>query len=188
MKNLHEYLAESKKNWTFKVKVAGELPEKFESTLKTILSKWDATVTSSGTTPVQKLPLDFPNLENKEVHMFEVVANYPVTSAEIVSMIKERSHLSPSCFVVRGCCEPTEEYQEPKEEGYIVKLGSELENPMGKEAQEAVGEKRILSLFKDLTNYKNEKLNVDMADAGKADNTKSLLATKIMPDPKGVRK
>lgn len=188
MKNLKDYLTESKKNWVFRVKVAGDLPEKFESTLKTALSKWDASVSSSGTTPVQKLPLDFPQLENKEVHMFEVIANYPVTAPEISNMIKEKAHLSTACFVVRGCCEPTEEYQQPKEEGYIVKLGSELENPHGDEAQETVGTSRVLNMFKELTNYKNEKLNVNVEELSKDDNVKSPIGHKLMPDAKGIRK
>ncbi len=188
MKNFREYLAESKKNWTFRVKVAGELPEKFESTLKTTLEKWDASVDYAGATPVQKLPLDFPQLENKEVHIFDVTANYPVTAPEITNMIRERVHLSTACFVVKGCCDPTEEYQEEKPEGYIVKLESELENPHGDEAQKMVGNSRVLNMFKDLTNYKNEKLNVNIEELSKSDNLKSPIGHKLMPDAKGIRK
>ncbi len=188
MKNFREYLAESKKNWNFRVKVAGELPEKFEATLKNILEKWDVTINSLGATPVQKLPLDFPQLENKEVHIFEVTANYPVTAPEITNMIRERAHLSTACFVVKGCCDPTEEYQEEKPEGYIVKLESELENPHGDEAQKMVGDSRILGMFKELTNYKNEKLNVNVEELSKSDNVKSPIGHKVMPDAKGIRK
>ena len=188
MKNFREYLAESKKNWNFRVKVAGELPVKFEATLKNILEKWDVSITSLGSTPVQKLPLDFPQLENKEVHIFEIMANYPVTAPEITNMIRERAHLSTACFVVKGCCDPTEEYQEEKPEGYIVKLESELENPHGDEAQKTVGNSRVLNMFKDLTNYKNEKLNVNVEDLTKSDNVKSPIGHKVMPDAKGMRK
>ena len=188
MKSLKDYLTESKKTWTFKVKVAGDLPEKFESTLKTVLAKWDISLGEKTITPVQKLPLDFPQLENKEVHIFEIIANYPVTAPEITSTLHEVAHLNPECFVVRGCCEPTESYQEPAEDGYIVKLTSELENPTGDIAQDMLGEKRILSLFKDLTSYKNTKLNTEMDKPFKSDSVDSLLATKVMPDPKGIRK
>jgi len=184
MKNLRDYLTESKKTWNFKIKVAGDLPEEFESTLKNALSKWDVVLGEKTTTPVQKLPLDFPQLENKEVHIVEITANYPVTSAEITNAVREATHLSGDCFVVRGCCEPTEHYQEPKPEGYIVKLGSELENPHGDEAQELVSEKRVLSLFKDLSNYKGEKLNVDVSELTKADNVKSPLGNSA----KGLKK
>lgn len=188
MKNFREYLAENKKTWNFKVKVAGDLPEKFQSTLKNIFNKWDAEISSLGTTPVQKLPLDFPQLENKEVHIFDITANYPITSAEVTNIIKEKTSLSPACFVVRGCCEPTEEYQQPKEEAYIVKLASELENPTGKEAQKMVGNSRVLSMFKELTNYKKEKLKVNIEELTKDDDIKSPIGHKIMPDAKGIRK
>lgn len=187
MKNFREYLAESKKNWVFRVKVAGDLPEKFESTLKTILEKWDASIDYAGATPVQKLPLDFPQLENKEVHIFDVTANYPVTSDEIKNIVRTKANLSPACFVVKSCCDPTEEYQEEKPEGYIVKLESPMENPHGDEAQKLVGDSRILGMFKELTNYKNEKLKVDVEDLKKADNLKSPIGNKIMPDLRGKK-
>ena len=37
MKTFKEYLAEGKKSYSFKIKVAGELPEDFQSNLKTSL-------------------------------------------------------------------------------------------------------------------------------------------------------
>lgn len=188
MKSLKDYLTEGKKTWNFKIKVAGDLPEKFESTLKNVLSKWDVTIGEKSTTPVQKLPLDFPQLENKEVHIYEITANYPVTSAEITNVIREEAHLSTGCFVVRGCCDPTESYQEPKEDAYIVKLGSELENPYGDESQELVGEKRVLNLFKDLSSYKNSKLDVDITEKTKSDNLDSLLGNHVLPPVKGSKK
>jgi ABC-type phosphate/phosphonate transport system substrate-binding protein len=39
MKPFTEYLAESKKIYNFKVKVAGELPEAFQENLKTALDR-----------------------------------------------------------------------------------------------------------------------------------------------------
>jgi hypothetical protein len=39
MKPFKEYLAESKKVYNFKVKVAGELPESFQENLKTALDR-----------------------------------------------------------------------------------------------------------------------------------------------------
>ena len=86
MKTFKEYLSESKKVYSFKIKVAGELPEKFQENLKAKLDRCKVmTLEKVTTTPVQKLPLDFPTLENKEVTVFEVVCEYPVTGPEIVS-------------------------------------------------------------------------------------------------------
>ncbi len=108
MKTFKEYLAESKKAYSFKIKVAGELPEKFQETLKTHLDRCKVlTLEKVTTTPVQKLPLDFPTLENKEVTVFEVVCEYPVTGPEIVSDIKDMG-IAEECFRVRGSGEPSE--------------------------------------------------------------------------------
>jgi hypothetical protein len=108
MKTLKEYLAESKKVYSFKIKVAGELPEKFQENLKVKLDRCKVmTLEKIATTPVQKLPLDFPTLENKEVTVFEVVCEYPVTGPEIVSDIKDMG-LAEECFRVRGSGEPSE--------------------------------------------------------------------------------
>lgn len=188
MKSLKDYLTECKKTWNFKVKVAGDLPPKFESTLKNIFSRWDITLGETSTTPVQKLPLDFPQLENKEVHIFSVTANYPITPQEVTATIKEASGINPECFVVRMDGEPTELYQEPQPEGYIVKLTSPLENPTGDEAQDMVGEKRVLNLFKELTSYKGTKLDTEMDKPYKSDSVKAPLGNHELPDLRDKRK
>lgn len=108
MKTFKEYLTESKKLYSFKVKVAGELPEKFQEGLKTRLTRCGVvTLEKVGTTPVQALPLDFPEKKNCEVHIFEVVCEYPITAPEIVTDLKGMG-LNDDCYRVRGSNEPTE--------------------------------------------------------------------------------
>ena len=108
MKTFKEYLTESTKTYSFKIKVAGELPEGFEDNLKTQLGRCGiASFEKRGTTPIQESPLDFPTLKNCEVHMFEVVCEYPITSPEIAADIKQLG-LDEACFRVRGSGEPTE--------------------------------------------------------------------------------
>ena len=108
MKTFKEYLTESKKVYSFKVKVAGEIPEKFQEGLKQRLDRCKVvTLEKVSTTPIQKLPLDFPELENKEVTIYEVVTEYPITAPEIISDIKCMG-LDEACFRVRGSSEPTE--------------------------------------------------------------------------------
>ena len=111
MKTFKEYLTESTKVYSFKIKVAGELPENFQEGLKQRLERCKVvTFEKVSTTPIQKLPLDFPGLENKEVTVFEVVTEYPITSPEISSDIKNMG-LDEACFRVRGSNEPTEQEQ-----------------------------------------------------------------------------
>lgn len=108
MKTFKEYLAESKKVYSFKVKVAGELPENFEKEIKAKLDKCQvSTFEKVATTPVQELPLDFPELENKEVHIYDVVCEYPITPHEISAHLAEMG-MEECCFRVRGAGEPSE--------------------------------------------------------------------------------
>ena len=61
-------------------------------------------------TPIQESPLDFPELTNMEVTVFEVICEYPVTSPEIAVDIKCMG-LDEAHFRVRGANEPTEQEQ-----------------------------------------------------------------------------
>jgi hypothetical protein len=111
MKTFKEYLAESKKVYSFKVKVAGELPEKFQENLKARLERCKVlTFEKVTTTPIQEAPLDFPELSNMEVTVFEVVTEYPITSPELSKEVKETG-IAESCFRVRGSNEPSEQEQ-----------------------------------------------------------------------------
>jgi hypothetical protein len=108
MKTFQEYLTESKKVYNFKIKVAGDIPKDFETRLKEKLDRCKVvTFSKMSTTPVQKVPLDFPNLTNKEVTVYEVVTEYPVTSPEIGRDIKDIG-ISEEMFRVRGSSEPSE--------------------------------------------------------------------------------
>lgn len=108
MKTFREYLIESKKIYNFKVKIAGEIPKEFESELKQRLEKYKViTFEKLATTPVQKLPLDFPNITNKEVTVYNVIVEYPVTAVEIATHLKEME-ISEEYYRVRGSSEPTE--------------------------------------------------------------------------------
>jgi len=108
MKTFKEYLTESQKIYSFKVKVAGELPEKFQESLKSRLEKYKViTFEKMKSTPIQKKPLDFPTMENKEVHVFDVVLEYPATSPQIAEEITAMGMMQ-ECFRVRGSSEPSE--------------------------------------------------------------------------------
>lgn len=108
MKTFKEYLAESKKVYPFKIKVAGELPEGFEAKLKQQLDRCGVqSFENLGTTPIQKFPLDFPEMTNKEVTVFEVVCSYPITAPEIVNHVKSLGMVE-ACFRVRNSGDATE--------------------------------------------------------------------------------
>ena len=108
MKTFKEYLTESKKIYSFKIKVAGELPQNFQENLKQQLDLCKvAQLSKISSTPIQESPMDFPTLKNVEVHIFEVVCEYPITAPEIATDIKSMG-IDEDCFRVRGSGEPSE--------------------------------------------------------------------------------
>ena len=156
MKSFKDYI--TKKTYDFKIKVAGELPAKFESVLKTSLEKFGVDSMSTSKTPIQKLPLDFPGIDNTEVHIFEVCLKYPVIPPVLRSYVMEKTGVPEAKIVVRNALDNEEEYQEygdstQKNEKYVSKLTSDYETDakMDKMAHEMVGEKRVFNLLKDLS-------------------------------------
>jgi hypothetical protein len=154
MKTFKEYLTESKKVYSFKIKVAGELPEKFQEGLKQRLERCKVvTLEKVATTPIQKLPLDFPELENKEVTVFEVITEYPITGPEISLDIKNMG-LDEACFRVRGSNEPTEAEQvladaEPSGEALLDEV--DMDKSAGKvKHKDYFGDEFNKSFLKDL--------------------------------------
>lgn len=190
MKTFKEYLAESKKVYSFKIKVAGELPEKFQENLKTKFDRCKVvTLEKVATTPVQKLPLDFPTLENKEVTVFEIVCEYPITGPEIVSDIKDMG-LAEECFRVRGSGEPTELDQllvDNEPSGEALLNDSQYKETTAVKHKEYFGDDFNKSFLKDLeksakarkkdgmqTEYKLPKTKTDKAGASSPIGAKEL--------------
>lgn len=134
MKTFKEYLTEGQKRYDFKIKIAGEMTTEQESVLKTSLERF---VTNSfkktGKTPIQELPLDFPNVKNVEVNIYEVSLDYPATQHELTEYVAQSLKLNRGYVVVRRPGEPSEEYQniEP------VRQGALLDDPDYKEAPNA---------------------------------------------------
>jgi hypothetical protein len=169
MKTFKEYLVENKKVYSFKVKVAGEIPENFQESLKTKLERCKVmTFEKLSTTPIQKFPLDFPEKNNMEVTVFEVVTEYPITPPEIAAMVAE-SGINEDCFRVRGSSEPTEIDQllmdaEPKGEALLDE--QDIDKGAGKiKHKDYFGDDFNKSFLKDLTkaakDRKKDGINVE---------------------------
>jgi|SRR6056300_241148 hypothetical protein len=123
MKTFKQYLAESKKVYSMKVKVAGELPEGFADDLKARLdTRGIIEFEQLKTTPVTEAPLDFPELANCEVHTFSVVTEYPCTPTDIEKEIFEMGCCKEGMYIARNALSPSEEYQatDGKREGALL--------------------------------------------------------------------
>jgi len=112
MSDFKKYLAEASKQYDFVIKIAGELSENTEDNLEIALKKWDVAKLSPGKkTPIQNLPLDFPELKNMEVTVYEATLNYPTTPPELRWALSDALNIQNDFIRVRKPGEPYEEYQ-----------------------------------------------------------------------------
>jgi len=88
MKSLNQYIVENRQTYTYRIKIAAELPDDFCKKLEKKLDQFDlVSLSTANKTPIQKKPLGFSNVENAEVHTMDAEFNYPASSAQIQSII-----------------------------------------------------------------------------------------------------
>lgn len=137
MKTFKEYLTESKKAYDFKIKIAGDMTSEKEDTMKRLLGRFtnENTLQSfkKSKTPIQAVPLDFPQVKNCEVNIYEVTLDFPTTQYELTEYLATELGIGKSHLVVRRPGEPSEEYQTPVE----PREGALLNDPDYKEAGNA---------------------------------------------------
>ena len=173
MRSFSEILTESKKIYSFLIKVAGDLPEGCEASMKTALEKFSVSkISSAKKTPIQEAPLDFPSLKNMEVYTWEVDVNYPTTREVLENYIASNCSIPRGHIVVRVPGEPLELQQEPKnEEPYESMLNTE--DMGGESGQESVGNNRVMDLLKELEVARKER-EIDPVEGIKAEKTKDI--------------
>ena len=161
MNTFKDILVEAQKTYPFKIGIAGDLPEGCEESVKTCLQKYAVkSMSKAKKTPIQKRPLDFPQLENIDVHYFEVELHYPSTADVLQEYIGQCCNIDASHIIVRRPLEQQELYQEEKDEGpYEAKLTQE--DMGGESAQESVSGARIMNLLKELETARKENSDAD---------------------------
>lgn len=156
MKSIKEILTESHKTYSWKIGVAGELPEDCENQIRTCMEKWSVASWSKGKkTPIQERPLDFPQLENMEVTYWDAEVKYPTTSDSVQEYIAQCCDVPASHIIVRNPEEPQEKYQEEKPDTDYEPMLTQ-EDMGGESAQESVGNNRVMDLLKELEKTKKE--------------------------------
>jgi hypothetical protein len=154
-----DYLTESKKTYSFRVKVCGDLPKDFSKQVKDALAKYDpCNVGTVKRTPIQETPLDFPNKKNMAVSIFDVEVNYPANSPAISAVLSDCLNCGLDCIIVRT---PAEEAEMIMNMAHM-KVPGDGEALLGKdyetnaEAQKVVGQVHVSNFLKEL-----EKLNAE---------------------------
>jgi hypothetical protein len=159
MKSFKDYLTESveEKKYAFKIKIAGDLPEHIEDTMKAALEKYKVSSFSKGkTTPIQPRLLDFPTLENTHMTIFDVELDYPTTSQVLTAYMAEHTGVESCCIRVRSLKEEDEielnnEHIDKEKNDSLLMQDYQKENN-----QDLVGEKKISSLIKELAKASKE--------------------------------
>lgn len=84
MKPFAHYLAESERTYDYRIKLCGDVTTEFVRQLKSKLDQFDPVKMSDvKTTPIQKIPTDFPSFENEKVNMIDVSFRYPAIEPQI---------------------------------------------------------------------------------------------------------
>ncbi len=156
MKTFKEYLAEAVKTYQARIKIAGELPENFETKLKNYMTKYETIeFKKTASTPVQEHPHEFTRLKNVEVTIFDVTTNYPCSVNALKEYLADYMNVNAAMIVVRKPGEPTEEYQDQMEKAgkseYVNKLMDiEMSDSPKVNKDELTGDKYNMSLLKEL--------------------------------------
>lgn len=133
MKDFKQYLVEATQEYKFKVKLAMPLEDSTTDMIERVLGKYDVVdITKPKTTPIQEHPMDFQNLRNSEVTMFEVTLNYPTTPSTLHQDLVNLVGIPGSHLVVINSAHPEEVAREEKvaegDKEYVSKLESEYES------------------------------------------------------------
>lgn len=159
MKSFKEYLAESKKQWDFKIKVAGPVTADQEKMMKALLEKFQVSAfKKTSVTPIQELPLDFPKIKYAEVNIFECTVDYPVTQEEMRDYLCNSMGITRDAMAVRRPGEPSEQYQAPTEprEGALL-MDSEYKEAENHKFSDYYGAEYNNKFLKELDSVLKEK-------------------------------
>lgn len=156
MKQFKDYLTESTKVYPFRIKVAGNIPEQFEKKMKSVLSKFSVENISKGKrSPIQSMPLDFPNLKDTEVTMYEVNLKYPTTSHSLTEFLIDNLGIVAERIRVRNPAEQSE--IDMQQASLLDDFKSDPKGSLLTQEYEAgnnqamAGEKRISEFMKELS-------------------------------------
>lgn len=170
MKPYTQYLYHTQKTYEFRIKLADV--EMTEENLARIKNALEAYCVESMGKP-KRLPIqehtDFPKLGPCECHIIDIGLKYPTTTEQLTHIVAERALLDKA----RVCVYTKEQHdQVVAAEADPVDASPLLTNPELKDepnAQELVGQTRVVSFIKEL--MKNKESKFEIAGKEKADST-----------------
>jgi len=89
MKTFRHYLTESVRTYRYTIKIAGDIDKNFIDMFTYNLNKFDpVSISEPKSTPIQKDPYGFPDLENQAVHIIKAEFKYPATEPMIQQIVQ----------------------------------------------------------------------------------------------------
>ena len=152
MRSLKQYIMESVKTYNYTIKIAGTIDKNFIDMFKYNLNKFDPVkISDPTTTPIQKSPFGFPNLENESVTIIKAEFRYPATEP-MVQQIAQL--LGYNVNMVRMIGTKFDDSIDSEQVGYENEMDhspllnhAELEEqPNAKEASKAYGDSYLTSI------------------------------------------
>ena len=109
MKTLKEYLAESVKEYTYKVKILGEVEDGMMDTIENELKKYDLKTMGSPTKTIfQKQPLDFDEGVSGEVSIASFTTGLPLSKDTVRDRIAHNLGITERYIKIRSENDPLE--------------------------------------------------------------------------------
>lgn len=159
MKSFTEYLTESKKSYEFKIKIAGDAPKDTVAKIKEALSLYKVESCSKGKgVPITEKQVDFPQLENVGVTIFDVTLSYPANTVQVREAVANKLNVVSSKIRVRNLAEEEELARNHEHDG---KTGESLllkDYEDSSEGQSLVGEKHVMGMLKELNKVSHQGL------------------------------
>ena len=152
MRSLKHYIVESIHTYKYTIKIAGTIDKNFIDMFKYNLNKFDPVeISEPKSTPIQKSPYGFPNLENESVTVIKAEFRYPATEP----MIQQIAQLCGyNVNMVRMVSAKFDDSIDSEQVGYQNEMShspllnhTELEEqPNAKEASKAYGDSYLQSI------------------------------------------
>ena len=152
MRSLKQHIMESVHTYKYTIKIAGTIDKNFLDMFKYNLTKFDPVeISEPKSTPIQKSPYGFPNLENESVTLLKVEFRYPATEPMIHQIAQL---LGYNVNMVRLVSTHFDDSIDSEQAGYENEMShspllnhTELEEqPDAKEASRAYGDSYLTSI------------------------------------------
>ena len=152
MKSFTEFLMESKKQYAFRIKLACECSVDQMTVLKSALDKYKvAAMSEPRETPIAETHSNFEHLKNFKVSTIDLLVDYPANPVQIREMIRDALDISEAYIMVMSAGEEANAMPVVPVNDKGALLNQEQMSPADPKAHEAVGDKRVLSLLKELS-------------------------------------